>query len=96
MLKARKPSVKVIAVESRASPQLTGGQLAAHKIKGSGWDSSPEVARLIAHVEGIPGGISTGANIAVRDDMARKTIVTFVPFSAERYLSTELFLPEGA
>ncbi len=56
-----------------------------------------EVSRLLAKVEGIPGGISTGANlaaaltIAARDDMAGKTIVTFAPSSAERYFSSDLF-----
>ncbi|MBL8566471.1 MAG: cysteine synthase A [Hyphomicrobiaceae bacterium] len=56
-----------------------------------------EVARLVARVEGIPGGISTGANIAAaltvagREQMAGKTIVTFAPSSADRYLSTDLF-----
>jgi len=59
-----------------------------------------EVARTLARVEGIPGGISTGANVAAaltvaaRDDMAGKTIVTFAPSFAERYLSTELFPQE--
>ncbi len=57
-----------------------------------------ETARLLAKVEGIPGGISTGANVAaaievgLRDDMAGKTIVTFAPSSAERYFSSELFV----
>jgi cysteine synthase A len=57
-----------------------------------------EVARLLARVEGIPGGISTGANvaaaltIAARDEFAGKTIVTFAPSAADRYLSTELFV----
>lgn len=56
-----------------------------------------EVARLLATVEGIPGGISTGANlaaamtIAARDGMEGKTVVTFAPSSAERYYSSELF-----
>lgn len=56
-----------------------------------------DVARMLARVEGIPGGISTGANIAAaltvaaRDDMAGKTIVTFAPSSAERYFSSDLF-----
>ena len=60
-----------------------------------------EVARLLAKVEGIPGGISTGANvaaaltIAVRDNMAGKRIVTFAPSHAERYLSTDLFAASG-
>jgi cysteine synthase len=59
-----------------------------------------EVARTLARIEGIPGGISTGANVAAaltvaaRDDMAGKTIVTFAPSFAERYLSTELFPQE--
>lgn len=56
-----------------------------------------EVSRLLARMEGIPGGISTGANvaaaltIAARDDMAGKTIVTFAPSAADRYISTDLF-----
>jgi cysteine synthase len=56
-----------------------------------------EVARMLAKVEGIPGGISTGANLAAtltlaeRPEMAGKTIVTFAPSSAERYFSSDLF-----
>jgi cysteine synthase A len=59
-----------------------------------------EVSRMLAKVEGIPGGISTGANlaaaltVAARPDMAGKTIVTFAPSSAERYFSSDLFLPQ--
>lgn len=61
-----------------------------------------DVARLLARAEGIPGGISTGANvaaalsIAARPGMAGKTIVTFAPSSADRYLSTELFVEPPA
>jgi cysteine synthase len=57
-----------------------------------------ENARMLAKVEGIPGGISTGANLAAsieiakRPDMAGKTIVTFAPSSAERYFSSDLFV----
>ncbi len=56
-----------------------------------------ETARVLARIEGIPGGISTGANVAAaltvaaRPDMAGKRIVTFAPSFAERYLSTDLF-----
>jgi len=56
-----------------------------------------QCAKLLAKTEGIPGGISTGANVtaalsvAARPEMAGKTIVTFAPSSAERYLSTDLF-----
>jgi len=57
-----------------------------------------DVSRLVAKSEGIPGGISTGANVAAalevakRPEFAGKTIVTFAPSSAERYFSSELFL----
>jgi len=57
-----------------------------------------ETARLLAKLEGIPGGISTGANVAAalevasRKEMAGKTVVTFAPSSAERYFSSELFV----
>ncbi|KAB2918340.1 MAG: cysteine synthase A [Hyphomicrobiaceae bacterium] len=60
-------------------------------------DMAFEVARLLARVEGIPGGISTGANlagaltVAARDAMAGKTIVTVAPSCAERYFSSDLF-----
>ena len=62
-------------------------------------DMAFEASRMIAKVEGIPGGISTGANlaasltIAAREEMRGKVIVTFAPSSAERYLSGELFIP---
>jgi cysteine synthase len=65
-------------------------------------DTAFEVSRLLAKVEGIPGGISTGANlaaaltVAARPDMAGKTIVTFAPSSAERYYSSDLFLDPAA
>jgi cysteine synthase A len=61
-------------------------------------DQAFETSRLLAKIEGIPGGISTGANLAAalevasRDDMAGKTVVTFAPSSAERYFSSELFV----
>ncbi len=56
-----------------------------------------ETARLLARVEGIPGGISTGANVAValeiaaRPEMQGKRIVTIACSFAERYISSALF-----
>ena len=56
-----------------------------------------ENARLLARLEGIPGGISSGAAISAaielseRDGMAGKRIVVILPSFAERYLSTALF-----
>ena len=56
-----------------------------------------ENARLLARIEGIPGGISSGAAISAsielseRADMDGKRIVAILPSFAERYLSTALF-----
>jgi len=117
VLKARKPSVKMIAVEPEDSPVLSGGHAGPHKIQGIGAGFVPEIldraiidevitisnetafetARAAARLEGIPGGISSGAAIAAalevgaRLDMAGKQIVTIIPSFAERYMSTALF-----
>ncbi|ABS65334.1 cysteine synthase A [Xanthobacter versatilis] len=117
VLKPRKASLKMIAVEPEDSPVLSGGSPGPHKIQGIGAGFVPDVldrsiidevvtvgnqtafdtARALARYEGIPGGISSGAavaaalEIAVRDDMAGKSIVVIVPSFAERYLSTALF-----
>jgi cysteine synthase len=54
-------------------------------------------ARKLALSEGIPAGISSGAalccamRVAARDEMKGRTVVTLLPDTAERYLSTALF-----
>ena len=62
-----------------------------------GNQTSFDYARLLAKVEGIPGGISSGAAVAaavqigLRPEYAGKNIVLIIPSFAERYLSTALF-----
>jgi cysteine synthase len=56
-----------------------------------------DTSRQLAKLEGIPGGISTGANVAAalevasRPEMKGKRIVTVAPSFAERYISSALF-----
>ena len=59
-------------------------------------DDAINTALALANQEGIPAGISTGANVfaalelAKRPEYAGKTIVTVAPSAVERYLSTPL------
>ena len=117
VLKTRKPSLHVVAVEPEASPVLSGGQPGPHKIQGIGAGFAPKIldtsvydevvtvsnddsianARLVARLEGVPVGISSGAALQAaivvgsRPENAGKTMVVIIPSFAERYLSTILF-----
>ncbi|MGI6245370.1 MAG: cysteine synthase A [Pseudochelatococcus sp.] len=117
VLKGRKPSVRVVAVEPEDSPVLSGGTPGPHKIQGIGPGFVPQIldrsvidevvtvgnqtafdtARLLARLEGIPVGISSGAAIAAaleigaRPEFEGRNIVIVIPSFAERYLSTALF-----
>jgi cysteine synthase A len=67
------------------------------KIEAASNDESFEVSRRLAQEEGLISGISSGAAVAVclrlaaLDEYEGKTIVTILPDSGERYLSTKLF-----
>ena len=60
-------------------------------------DTAFATSRKLAKLDGIPGGISTGANVAAalevakRPGMEGKRVLTVSPSFAERYLSTMLF-----
>lgn len=117
VIKARRPTIKIIGVEPVGSPVLSGGKPGPHKIQGIGAGFVPEVlnrkiideiiqvsdedageiARRLATEEGILAGISSGAalwaalEIGKRKEAKGKTIVTILPDTGERYLSTWLF-----
>lgn len=62
-------------------------------------DQAYTASRLLARREGILAGISSGAALhaalilSQRPENAGKTIVTILPDTGERYLSTDLFVP---
>ncbi|MCR9136735.1 MAG: cysteine synthase A [Alphaproteobacteria bacterium] len=116
-LKARRPDIRIFAIEPENSPVLSGGTHSPHLIQGIGAGFVPDVldtdlidevllvsneeamatARKAAAVEGLPVGISSGAalacamRVAQRSDMKGRTVVTLLPSSSERYISTALF-----
>jgi cysteine synthase A len=60
-------------------------------------DAAIAMAREMARLDGIPGGISSGAalvaayRVAARPEMQDRTVVVIIPSFAERYISTALF-----
>ncbi len=117
VLKARKPGVRIVAVEPAKAAVLSGGPVGNHLIQGIGAGFVPPIldrrvidevltvtedetftcARRLAREEGILCGISSGAALAAalalaaRPENEGRYIVTVLPDSGERYLSTPLF-----
>ena len=116
-LKEQNPDIRIVAVEPAASPLLSGGQAAPHKIQGIGAnfipdtldreiydevlpvtdDNAMETANRLSKTEGLLVGISSGAaawaaaELAKRPENRDKTIVTLLPDTGERYLSTGIY-----
>lgn len=116
VFKKEKPSVRIIALEPKESPVLSGGNPGPHKIQGIGAGFVPEIlnrdiidevvtvsyeeakktAQALAKAEGIFVGVSSGAAVFASVPIAEKlgkgkSIVTILPSTGERYLSTGLF-----
>jgi cysteine synthase A len=118
-LKELNPDLRVVAVEPKSSPVLSGGLPGPHKIQGIGAGFVPDVvnldvideivlvddedaletARLACAREGILAGISGGAalwgavQVGSRPELEGARVVTIVPDSGERYVSTPFFAP---
>ncbi len=116
-LKARKPDIRIVAVEPAASPLLSAGKVGPHGLQGIGANFVPAVldrtlideilpvteedayaaGRLLARREGILCGITSGAalhaaiTLARRPENVGKQIVTLLPDTGDRYLSTEMW-----
>jgi len=118
-IKARCPGCRIVAVEPRGSPVLSGGPPGPHKIQGIGAGFIPrvlnrdlvdevipvddedaiETARQLARREGVLAGIYGGAAVSAAPTLARRPehrgarVVTILPDSGERYVSTPFFAP---
>lgn len=87
---------KIQGIGANFVPQNYDGSLVDEIFPVSNEDAI-ETARFLAHKEGVFVGISSGAaawaaaQVASRPENAGKTIVTILPDTGERYLSTGIF-----
>jgi cysteine synthase A len=107
VLKAKKPSLQMVALEPEGSAVLSGGQPGPHKIQGIGAGFVPGIldrgvidrimtvsndeSFFMARKAARIEGLSAAFRLASEDASAGKVIVAIIPSFAERYLSTALF-----
>jgi len=89
-------SHKIQGIGAGFIPEVLNVDIIDEIIKVSN-DDAIQTARKLASKEGILAGISAGANlfaaiqVSEREQNNGKTIVTFIPDTGERYISTEMF-----
>ena len=95
-LKARRPGVKVVAVEPAASPVLSGGRPGPHKIQGIGPGFVPEVLNTKVYDEIIP--VTSDDAFAVGRDIGRhEGVLVGISSGAAAWAAVELARrPENA
>lgn len=95
-LKARRPGVKVAAVEPAASPVLSGGQPGPHKIQGIGPGFVPEVLNTKVYDEIIP--VTNDDAFAMGRDIGRhEGVLVGISSGAAAWAAVELARrPENA
>ena len=97
VISGRKPGAhKIQGIGAGFIPEILQKELIDEVITVSN-DDAKDAAQALAKKEGILAGVSSGAalsaalSIAKRRDSKGKTIVTILPDTGERYLSTDLF-----
>jgi cysteine synthase A len=103
-LKSRNENLKVVAVEPKDSPVLSGGKPGPHKIQGIGAGFVPDVLNVDIIDEVIQAAnedaLETARQLASKEAAVQlshrrenegKVIVTFICDTGERYISTEMY-----